>query len=115
MREIQADAALVARCGLYCSACGSYLKERCEGCLKNEKAAWCKIRTCIAEQGIATCAECADFESPKDCKKFNIFMSKMFSLVFRSDRPACIARIKEIGISQYAEEMAKLKLQAIKR
>ena len=115
MREIQADAALVARCGLYCGACGSYLKKRCEGCFKNEKASWCKIRTCVAEKGIATCAECSDFKNPKDCKKFHNFISKMFSLVFRSDRPACIARIEEIGISRYAEEMAGVKLQAIKR
>jgi hypothetical protein len=115
MREIQASPELVAHCGLYCGACGSYLKERCVGCHENEKASWCNIRICCIEKSIATCAECGEYANPKDCAKFNNFISEIFGLIFRSDRAACIGRIREIGMQPYAEEMAERKLQSIKK
>jgi hypothetical protein len=46
---------------------------------------------------------------------FNNFISKIFSVIFRSDRAACIAQIKEIGIQGHAEKMAERKHQSIKR
>ena len=52
MKEIISDPKLVAFCGLYCGACKAYLKERCPGCHDNEKATWCKVRTCCLENGI---------------------------------------------------------------
>ena len=42
MKEIVADTNLIGYCGLYCGACKRYLKDKCPGCHKNEKAAWCK-------------------------------------------------------------------------
>jgi hypothetical protein len=42
-------------------------------------------------------------------------MAKMFGFIFRSDRTACVARIKEIGFEKYAEEMAEKRMQTIKR
>jgi len=42
-------------------------------------------------------------------------MSKLFGLLFKSDRAACIARIKAAGLESYAAEMAGKKLQSIKR
>ena len=33
-------------------------------------------------------------------------MSRVFGLIFRSNRPANIALIKEIGVEAYANEMA---------
>jgi len=44
MKEIAADKDLVACCGLYCGACGAYLKGRCPGCRENSKACVLKIR-----------------------------------------------------------------------
>lgn len=38
MKQVVADPNLVAYCGLYCGACGAYLKERCPGCHSNAKA-----------------------------------------------------------------------------
>ncbi len=115
MRPIRADAALVAYCGLYCGACGSYLKDRCPGCAGNDKAAWCAIRTCCKQKGISSCAECAEFADAMECTKFNNFMSKVFGLLFRSDRAACIRQVKEIGRQGHAEKMAAAKTQTIKR
>ena len=62
-----------------------------------------------------SCADCKEFSNPMDCKKFNNFISKMFAFVFRSDRAACIAMIKERGYENFAIYMADNKLQSIKR
>ena len=105
----------VAYCGLYCGACKAFVKGRCPGCHDNEKAAWCKVRSCCVEKNIATCADCDEFENVKDCKKYNNFISKVFGFIFRSDRAACINRIKEIGIEDFAAEMDTKKTVTIKR
>ncbi len=115
MREIVSDPTLVAHCGLYCGACKRYLQEKCPGCHDNEKASWCAVRSCCIENNYSTCAECKEFSNPKDCRKFNNFVSKIFALLFRSDRAACIGQIKEMGIQGHAEKMSELKLQSLKR
>ena len=115
MKEIVTDKGLVAHCGLYCAACGSYLKGRCPGCHTNEKATWCKVRSCCIENGFASCADCKEFDDPKQCRKFHNFFSRIFGIIFRSDRAKCIARIKEVGIEQYAGEMAEEKRQSLPR
>ena len=114
-KQIIADIDLIAYCGLYCGACKSYLKDRCPGCKENEKAKWCKIRTCCIENKYASCADCKEFENVSDCKKFNSFLSKIFAFIFRSDRKACIQMIKDNDYEFFAKEMAEKKLQTIKR
>jgi hypothetical protein len=115
MRQIEASAELVARCGLYCGACGAYLNGKCDGCHKNEKAEWCKIRGCCAQKRVSSCAECAEHPDPRECAKFHNFMSKIFALVFRSDRAACIDQIRRLGLAGHAQAMAERKLQSIRR
>ncbi len=115
MKPIVKDPTLVARCGLYCGACKAYLKEKCPGCAENAKATWCKVKKCTAENNYTTCAECEQEGGTAACKEFNSFMAKIFGLIFRSDRAACVARIKEIGVELYAEEMAEKKMQSIKK
>ena len=115
MNDIPVNPALVAYCGLYCGACRSYRKGNCPGCHENEKAKWCKIRTCCIDNSFVTCADCTEFADPNDCRKFNNLLARLFGLVFRSDRRACVYKIREIGIEKYAEFMADRKLQSIKR
>lgn len=115
MKEIGADAKLVACCGLYCGACRAYLRGRCPGCRENHKAAWCKVRKCCISNQFASCAECKDFQNPQDCRMFNNWISKVFGFIFRSDRAACVRQIRGIGIEQHASEMAKNKRQTIKK
>lgn len=115
MRAVTANPGLVAYCGLYCGACKQYLKEKCPGCHLNEKAAWCKIRSCSIEKGILNCAECDEYSNPKACKKFDNFISRVFGLIFRSDRAACIAQIKEIGIDGHVKKMAALGVHTIRK
>jgi hypothetical protein len=115
MKEIVKDVDLVAYCGLYCGSCKSYLKEKCPGCHENSKAAWCKVRSCNVEHGYKSCADCTEFSNPKECKKFNNFISKIFGLVLGSDRAACIEKIKVSGYDDFAQFMTDNKLQTIKR
>jgi hypothetical protein len=115
MKDIVADSQLVAYCGLYCGSCGAYLKEQCPGCHKNEKASWCKIRKCNTEKQYASCADCKQYTEPNDCRMFNNFMSKVFALLFGSDRAACIAQIREMGVAGHAQNMAETRRQSIKR
>lgn len=113
-KEITADKNLVAFCGLYCGACGSYLKGKCAGCKENVKATWCKIRQCCMENNLLSCADCKT-TALKDCKKYNNFMSKMIGLLLNSNRAACISRIQEIGYDEFAKDMAITKRQTIKK
>ncbi len=110
-----ADEKLVAACGLYCGACGAYLKGRCSGCAGNQKATWCRVRKCCGERGYATCAECGDFQRYEDCRKLNNFISRAIGLFTRSDRPASLRRIKRAGRAAYAAEMAAARSHAVKR
>jgi hypothetical protein len=115
MPEIKVDTGLVAYCGLYCAACKSYLNEKCNGCHENSKAAWCKVRSCCMEKQTNSCAECAEFPDPRACGKFNNFMSRTFGLIFKSDRAACIAQIRQFGLEGHAKAMAESGAQTIKR
>lgn len=113
-KEIISNSSLVAACGLYCGACRKYLVGKCPGCADNVKATWCKIRICCNTSNIQSCAGCQMVTSTQECKKINNFISKIFALLFKSDRNACVARIKEVGYDNYAQEMSAQKLQSIK-
>ncbi len=115
MNNIIEDKDLIAYCGLYCGACGAYLKEKCPGCKKNTKASWCKVRACCIENSYLSCADCNLYPSTVDCKRANNIISKIFSVIFGSDRPACVRMIKEKGYHEFAKYMADNKLQSIKK
>ena len=115
MKPIVADVQLVAYCGLYCGACGAYRRGRCPGCHQNQKAAWCKVRSCCIASGYSSCAECKAPADPRDCRKFNNFIAKIFGLIFCSDRRACILEIREKGLQGHAEQMAARQAQSIRR
>lgn len=113
MKTIVCDTQAIAACGLYCGACRKYLAGKCGGCQLNDKATWCKIRSCCQEHGFNTCAGCA--RDVKECKLFSNWIGKVFAFLFNSDRPACVRYIKEKGEQAFAEEMTKRKCQTIKR
>jgi hypothetical protein len=115
MKQIVADPALVAYCGLYCGACRRFLQEKCPGCRENEKASWCKVRTCGMDHHYGSCADCTEFAEPNDCRIFDNFVSRLFGLIFRSNRAACIAQIRDLGVDGHAEKMSALGSQSLKR
>jgi hypothetical protein len=115
MKPIVADVKLVARCGLYCGACGAYRRGRCAGCADGPKFACCPVRKCCVDNNYASCADCREFANPRDCKKFNNFISRLFGLIFRSDRAACIEQIRVKGPQGHADIMAMNQTQSIRR
>jgi len=115
MPTIAADPSLVAACGLYCGACGKHLAGRCPGCRESEKAGWCKVRSCCAEHGYATCADCAVFDDARECARFDNVIARIIGFVLRSDRAACVDRIREVGREAFAAEMAERGAQSIRR
>ncbi|MBI9053555.1 MAG: DUF3795 domain-containing protein [Bacteroidales bacterium] len=115
MKDTLVKSELVSFCGLYCGSCSKYKKGKCPGCAENEKATWCKIRSCCIEKGIKSCANCKEFQNVKDCKKFDNFVAKMFEFVFKSDRKAGIKMIKESGYDEFAKFMAENELVSMKK
>jgi hypothetical protein len=115
VKEIVADAALVACCGLYCGACGSYLRGRCPGCRLNERAGWCKVRACCLASGRADCAECPTHADPRECSKYHNLISRVFGFIFRSDRRKCVLRIREVGREAFSRDMAAARRQSMPR
>ncbi|MFA5206814.1 MAG: DUF3795 domain-containing protein [Lentisphaeria bacterium] len=115
MKPVVADARLVAACGLYCGACGAYLRGRCPGCCENRKASWCGVRTCCQDHRRASCAECAEVADPRACKKYNNLIARIIGFVLRSDRAACIRQIKALGLQGHAEAMAARRRQTIRK
>jgi len=107
MKEIISDPSRIAFCGLYCGACKKFLSDKCPGCQQNQKASWCKVRTCCMELGIKSCADCTEKAPIEDCKKLDSFMAKVFGFFFNSDRMACLKLIKDEGYDAYAEKMAQ--------
>jgi len=112
-KELIANKAMIAFCGLYCGACPSYLKGKCPGCRDNVKATWCKVRQCCLEIGLQSCADCTS--KLMDYTRFNNPFARFIGFVLNSDRKACIERIKEKGYDHFATEMTNNKTQTIKR
>ncbi len=103
-----------AACSLYCDNCYKMKNGKCPGCFQNEKASWCKIRSCCIEHGYESCADCKVMPL-EECRKFNNVIGKIFSFVFKSDRNANIRRIQEVGYEQFADELKKSGLMSLKR
>lgn len=100
-----APEAIVARCGLVCSNCGAFTKGKCGGCYSDRRMfTCCPVRACTIEKNYATCAECTAFPDLKACRKVNSLISRIFSLVFRTDRKANLYRIREIGLEAFKAE-----------
>ena len=65
--------------------------------------------------GYTSCADCKQYDDQTNCRMFNNIVAKLFGLIFRSDRAACIRQIKNLGIQGHAEKMATARRQTIRR
>ncbi len=113
--KVKGDPKLVSKCGLYCGSCKKFKSEKCPGCEGNEKASWCKVRTCCLEKNIPTCVQCNEFDDWKECKKANNFMSGIFSFFYNSDHDANKRMIAKDGLKKYANHMAREDLVSMKK
>jgi len=96
---------MIAYCGLVCSECGQFKRQKCEGC-HSEKPMFkgCKVKKCAADKGISTCAACVEFGDLKQCPKLNNFISKIFKLIFRSDRLGNLEQIRCCGLEKFKSQ-----------
>ena len=96
---------IIAYCGLVCSDCGMFKKNRCLGC-QSEKPKFknCSVRKCAISRNYNTCAECSDFENLGQCKKLNNIISKIFGFIFGTNRIGNLNRIKEVGLGKFTED-----------
>jgi hypothetical protein len=88
----------VAVCGLFCGNCGNFKRGKCKGCAEQAWFKRCRVRPCAFERGFATCAECEEMES---CKTLDNFISKIFGLIFRSDKMASLRMIRDEGMEKF--------------
>jgi hypothetical protein len=96
---------IIGYCGIVCSSCGAYKRGKCKGCYsENRLYKSCKVRACNIEKGYSSCADCKEYHNLRDCKKLNNFISKIFSLIFRTNRIKNLERIREIGIENFRKE-----------
>lgn len=101
----QSQDVIVAYCGLICSDCGAYKRNRCKGCYSEKPMNRnCKIRKCTIENSYITCADCTEFTELKKCRKLNNLISKFFSFIFRTNRIGNLNRIREVGLEQFKAE-----------
>ena len=97
----------VAACGLFCTNCRAFKKGKCPGCQIAPRFRSCGIRACCVEKGILTCAECAEFASPRDyreCKTVNNLVAKVFAFLFKTDRPGALAVLRDEGRDAYLSQ-----------
>jgi len=99
---------IIAYCGLVCSECGMYRRDRCEGC-HSEKPMYknCKVKQCAVTREYSTCADCTDFVDLKACKKLHNWISRFFGLVFRTNRIGNLDHIREVGLDKFKAEVAE--------
>ncbi len=60
-----------------------------------------------------SCADCMEYKDVMDCKKFNTFIGKVFSVIFRSNREGSIKYFKEKGYDNFAAKMDKSRRMSI--
>ncbi|MBU1153973.1 hypothetical protein KKB84_08465 [bacterium] len=96
---------IIAYCGLCCTNCGMYQKNKCQGCHSDKPMNRnCRMKACAMARGFITCAQCADFTDLKGCKKLYNVVSRLFGFVFRSDRIGGLNSIREIGLERFKEK-----------
>ena len=114
MEVKELDNSKISYCGFYCGACSKFIKDQCFSCKGDDpecavgyKA--CKVRPCCIEKGIESCADCDEYDSVKDCKKYNPLMIRFGQFITRTNRRKGIEMIKEKGEQEFLKFMSERK------
>jgi len=104
----------ISYCGFYCGACPKFTKGQCLSCKGDDpKCAIgyksCKVRPCCIEKGIESCADCDEYDSVKDCKKYNPLMIRFGQFITQTNRRKGIEMIKEKGDQEFLKFMSEKK------
>jgi hypothetical protein len=92
-------------CGAYCKTCKELRNDRCHGCKigyadgkRDIKKARCKMKVCCIENGLSTCADCANYST---CEILQGFYSKK-SYKYKKYEEATLF-IRDMGYSNFLE------------
>ena len=98
---------VVAYCGLVCSDCGAYKKQKCAGCFSDKPLFRnCPVKKCAGERNLTTCADCSEYEDLRQCKKLNSFIAKLFQAIFRSNRIGNLEQIRADGLESFKKSLS---------
>ncbi len=104
-RKVMSGEAIIAYCGLVCSECGQFKRQKCQGCHSEQPMyKGCRVKKCAMDKGISTCADCVEFSDLKRCGKLNNFISKIFGLIFRTDRLGNLECIRGCGLEKFRSQ-----------
>ena len=117
--QMNKDENLIAYCGLYCGACPSFTSGKCDGCRsESAKSAIrykkCPVKSCCADNGWFTCADCTEVASVKVCKKYNPLLLQIVSRLEGSDRSKAMDMIKTNGRAEFVTFIASKNWVAFK-
>lgn len=108
--QVARDEKLASYCGFYCGACPTYVAKKCAGCrgdLPQCAVGYrkCRVRACCADHSYVTCADCKEYESAKQCKKYNPLPIKLGEFLSGTSRGKAIELIKQKGLEEFVEYM----------
>lgn len=105
VKKLQSAEVVVAACGLVCSNCGMYLRGKCQGCF-GEVTAFrnCRVKACVREAGIPTCAHCTTFPDPRRCSILNNPIAWLLGRLFGTSRLDNLDAIREMGMEAFKAE-----------
>jgi hypothetical protein len=105
---VQESSAELAYCGLVCSNCGAMRHGNCQGCHSPKPMhSRCLVKKCAMAKDISCCAECKEFPELRDCRKLNNFVSKIFGVIFRSNRIGNLETIRDVGTTVFLANCSK--------
>lgn len=99
------DVTMLAPCGLNCMLCYRHLgKKPCPGCRArlsepDEYQRKCIMRSCVAQRGLFSCAECSD----RPCKRVKVF-GKRYREGYGVDLAADAAKVRAVGAEAFLRE-----------
>ena len=114
MEVKELDVSKISYCGFYCGACPKFTKGQCLSCKGDDPRCAigyksCKVRPCCIEKGIESCADCDEYDSVKDCKKYNPLMIRFGQFIAQTNRRKGIEMIKEKGEQEFLKFMSERK------
>ena len=117
MREIVADSNLVAYCGLYCGSCRWSPEGPVSGLPRERESHLVRRAALLPGAGIRVLVvDRRDHADPNGCRR--VQQRHLEGDVARSstaNRPACVLKIREVGLADYAALMAGRRLQSLPR
>ncbi len=110
-KQVITDEQLISYCGFYCGACPKYLSGQCRGCRGDSSECSvgyrkCQVKPCCVEHHYFTCADCKEYETTRNCRKYNPLSVRLGEFISSTSRQKAIEMIKEKGTAAFVSYMS---------